>query len=532
LKTNSTLFGRQPAYYAGQEDALSLETDTTSRAAQRAFVLYLPALLVLAGAAYAGTITRDGDIYFHLPAGRWILEHLQFIHRDIFSYTVAGTRWDDPEWLSEIVMAIAYRLAGWSGVALVCASAAALTFLLLARQLLRHMTPLQALIVMQFVLAIIASGLSSRPYVLGLPLLVAWTDGLLQAREDNRSPSLWLLPLMALWSNLHGSFLFGIALLAPFAAEAFFANSRERLQTASAWAFFIAGSILAAMINPNGVFGLIDSIQFTLSPVLNTIGDWQSSSFTQLGGFELALFGLFALSFSRPVKLPLFRLLLLLLLVHMTLVHRRHANVFAIVAPMILAKPIAMAFARGRPPSRLVFGAVPKVAAIAASLVALVVLAVRLAVPNHLEESWISPERALAHVPPALAKQHVFNSDGVGGFLISRGIRPFIDTRVELYGAVFPDFYVKIFAPDRSWLESILTKHNVMWTMFPPKSPINARLAELPGWRKLYADKFTVVFVRKDAGVIVDSERPAETVQIPTNVPVQTKRRASAQKVE
>src|SRR5215469_5460922 len=40
----------------------------------------------------------------------------------------------------------------------------------------------------------------------------AASAGDLGRRDDGRAPPAWLLPLMALWANLHSSFTFGLAL--------------------------------------------------------------------------------------------------------------------------------------------------------------------------------------------------------------------------------------------------------------------------------------------------------------------------------
>ena len=60
----------------------------------------------------------------------------------------------------------------------------------------------------------------ARPHVLALPLLVAWAAGLIDAADRRAMPSFWLLPLMALWANLHGGFVFGLVLIAPLALDA------------------------------------------------------------------------------------------------------------------------------------------------------------------------------------------------------------------------------------------------------------------------------------------------------------------------
>ena len=51
----------------------------------------------------------------------------------------------------------------------------------------------------------------ARPHVLALPVMLAWVGGLLSASERREAPSFWLLPLLALWANLHGGFVFRFA---------------------------------------------------------------------------------------------------------------------------------------------------------------------------------------------------------------------------------------------------------------------------------------------------------------------------------
>ena len=74
----------------------------------------------------------------------------------------------------------------------------------------------------------------ARPHVLALPLLVAWTAGLIAAADRRAAPSFWLLPLMALWANLHGGFVFGLALIAALALDAVIGAEASRQKVAAA----------------------------------------------------------------------------------------------------------------------------------------------------------------------------------------------------------------------------------------------------------------------------------------------------------
>jgi len=108
----------------------------------------------------------------------------------------------------------------------------------------------------------------------------------------------------------------------------------------------------------------------------------------------------------------------------------------------------------------------------------------------------LTPEAALNSLPQKLAGTHVLNEYGFGGYLIFRGVRPFIDSRAELYGDAFLNDYARIVAPDAKALGSTVEKYHIGWTIFPPESPVVAVLDLLPGWHRLYTDDVAVVHIR------------------------------------
>ena len=191
---------------------------------QRDFTLLaLASFTAFAFAMMAPLVVSDGDTYWHLATGRWILAHHGVPTTDPFSYTAVGRRWVTMEWLSQVVMALFYDALGWGGLRLLIGLAAVATALLLANRLRRTLPWHAAMIVMAFSFWVLLRHVLERPHMLALPILVLWTLKLLRAREQERMPSLWLLPLMVLWANLHASFLFGIVIACFFALEAFLA---------------------------------------------------------------------------------------------------------------------------------------------------------------------------------------------------------------------------------------------------------------------------------------------------------------------
>jgi hypothetical protein len=457
----------------------------------------LVAFAVLALAAFSPAVFNDGDTWTHVATGQWILAHAAVPRVDPFSYTFADQPWTAHEWLSEVLMALAYRAAGWSGVALLTGAAAATAIFIMARRAARDLSGVALLVLVTLAALLVAPSLLARPHILALPLLALWAEALFAAREADRAPPIILVALMALWANLHGGFAFGLALIAPFALEALLAAAPEaRLKTAYDWGLFAVASVAAAALTPFGVDGLLFPVRLLGLAHLSEIGEWRPENFAHPGPMELALLALLAFVLIRPTRLPWLRVVLLVGLIHMGLEHGRHQTLLAMLAPMLLAPAIRPALGETAPRT---LTAASSAVVLAAAAVALVLAGARLAVPTVRHDSATSPIAALSAVPPALRDQPALNGYGFGGYLIGAGVRPFIDGRADMYGDAFLDLYGRIAAGDPTALANALTRYNVAWAIFPPSEPIVAVIDREPGWRRLYADTLAVVQVREDA---------------------------------
>src|ERR1022692_1453089 len=88
--------------------------------------------IALAGAlSFAAPILNDGDTFWHLATGRWIIQHAAVPATDPFSFTFVGRPWVAHEWLSEVAMAGAWLAGGWGGLMLLVGLALGLTALLM-----------------------------------------------------------------------------------------------------------------------------------------------------------------------------------------------------------------------------------------------------------------------------------------------------------------------------------------------------------------------------------------------------------------
>ena len=459
-----------------------------------AIVVLLPALLAAALVMFAPQAMNDGDTLWHVTAGQWMLDHRQVIRTDPFSYTFAGRPWHAHEWLGELLMALAWRAAGWSGVALLGAAAAAGAVGLLGRELVRRLDPVPALAALIVAAGCLAPSLVLRPHLLVLPLLVLWTGRLLDARARGRAPALGWALLMMLWANAHASVLFALALIGPFALEAVVEARRAPWPALRAWGLFGLASTLCALVTPFGVGGLLFPVTTAGMASLAGIVEWRPPDFATLQPLEIALMaGLFVIA-SRGVRVPLLRLILLLGLVHMSLQHQRHQMLLAVVGVLVLAE------AAGRAPAAE--PSAPKIAPKNAPLaglgagLAVALVALRLIVPLSLHDGPTLPIAALDDVPAGLRAQPVLNDYGMGGYLIFRGVKPFIDGRTDMYGDAFNAGYDAAVS-DRAALDTVLAGRHVAWTLFPPSSPAVRLMDAEPGWRRLYTGPYAVAHVRR-----------------------------------
>ena len=452
----------------------------------------LYALLML----LAGSLLNDPDSHWHVFVGQNILGSWTFPSTDSYSHTRSGAPWIAKEWLSQVAMALAFRVAGWTGVAALAAACGALAFMLLAHALLRRLDWRAALVLVGAAIVLSVPHTLARPHLLALPVLVAWVAGLVRAAETGRVPSFWLLPVMTLWANLHGSFMFGLALGAPLALEAMLrAEPSARLRVLAGWALFGLIAIGAVCIHPYGPEVFLAAFRVLgLDQAQAAIIEWRAHDFSRLEPFEMVLLGGLALALAGGIRVPVLRVVILVGLVHMGLAHVRHQTLLAIVGALLLAPALAARLAPRPPPlpGRPAVAGLVALAAVAA--VTVIAGNLNLARPN----AAYMPSAALAAARAAGVSGPVLNDYSFGGWLITQGVPTFFDGRTELYGG---PFVVKTLrALDLSDLDGLLTlleRHRIGWTLLAPGTPAAALLDRLPEWRRVHDGGIAVVHMRR-----------------------------------
>ncbi|WP_315838016.1 hypothetical protein [Bradyrhizobium prioriisuperbiae] len=449
------------------------------------------ALMVLLG----GSLLADPDTLWQVKIGQWIIAQHALPQVDIYSWTKAGTAWISSSWLSQVLFAATYAVAGWAGVVALSSLAIAATFALLTRILERRVAATYAICVTMLALALSAQHLLARPHVLAMPVMVAWVGGLIAASDARVKPSFWLLPLIALWANLHGGFVLGLALIGPIALDAVWtAQASQRKRLAVHWVLFGVCALAASCLTPYGWNSLLASQKILgLGDALNLITEWRPIDFAQFGVFEGGLLLLIGAALYFGVVLPPLRILLTLGLLHMALNHVRNVEVFALLTPLVVLAPLADRFGwhNVRPAGGQWLRA-------GTAVIALVMLAAAgaLAATRQVQP----PNEGSAAAIAALRAHHaarVFNDYDLGGAMIWQDMPPFIDGRTELYGARFTrDHMMAMSLAEPSTLFRLLDGYRIDATLLRPGTPAAQLLDHLDGWSKVFASDWAVVHVR------------------------------------
>ncbi len=448
-----------------------------------ALVLFLPPIL------------NDGDTSWQISSGGWILDHRAIPATDPFSFTAGNRHWFVHEWLAETLMALAFRTGQMQGIMVLAAATTGLTAAVLLCHLRRFLSGIYAFTFLVVALCNAAPSMLARPHLIAWPCLVLWCGGLVTARANRTTPSFALLPVMVLWVNLHGSFILGLLLACAFMIEALLDPGARHHRVFVSWAKFIIAASSVALINPDFVAGILFPIHLIGMKSLAWIGEWQPTDFSRFQPLEIIILGGLALGFTGKVALPPIRLLMFLGLIYGALSHARNEQLLGIVGALILAEPVGASLARGRAEA---LGVAWQWLSAGAALIAVAALAVRISLPLSPEQTGVAFAATLDAVPPSLRAQPVLNEYGLGGKLIFNGVRPFIDSRADLYGDTFLTRYYRIASPDLAELKRALSEYHIAWTIFPSDHPIVPVMDEMPGWRRLVDMDGIVIHAREE----------------------------------
>ena len=458
-------------------------------------------------------VSLDSDTWWHLGAGRWMIEHGSLLGEDPFSFTRSGSPWHYPGWLAQLLLYVVYRVAGAGGLNVLTAAVVTLAFIFVYRAT-RGDAFLRSFIVL---LAAIASAVywSARPQILSLLLAAVFAWILEDFRSQGRN-HLWLLPpLTALWVNLHGGFAIGFIFIAltmiGVGVEGLLAAGAERR---GAWrsTAMLAGVGLACAVavglNPFGYEMLSYPFKTVGIGALRAyIQEWQSPDFhtREAQPFLWLLFlSLAAIGFSRR-RLTAADFILFTGVAYTGFLAGRNMPLLALVAPPIIVRHaqeilerVAPSWGKGDPNRaglarmRWLNIVVLMLGFVAVAAKALPVLDPLL---NQQQVARTEPVEASAYLRTHPALGRMLNSYNWGGYLIWAlpEYPVFVDGRTDLYDDDLLAQYLAAVRGEPNWRE-VLERWQIGVVLLEPNAPLVTLLRQ-QGWQTAAADELSVILI-------------------------------------
>jgi hypothetical protein len=452
---------------------------------------------------YSARGITEPDIWWHLRNARNLLQYHSFSRIDTYSFTAAGSPWLSFEWLSEIPFYLTFKSMGLQGILAVYFVVLVLIYAGVYYRSCRAGADCKDATVATLLAIFLGIGtVGPRTQLFGWLCMV----GLLVVLDhfQRTGQGLWLLPpLFALWVNLHGSWLFGIVVLAITIVSGL-VEGEWGLVMARRWTaperkkllLVLATSVAALFVNPFGYKLVLYpfDVLFRQQSGLQYVVAWHSVNFSKLSG-KLALIVIFAslatALFSRS-RWRLDEVLLAGFALWAALSHVRFLDFAGLVLAPILAPHLKLF-----PPYQRELDKPWLNAGIMAAVVGSIIFFFPSSAQLQQKVDETYPRAALEFMQRQHLNGRTFNEYGWGGYMewYAPGLKTFIDGRADIftYNGVLDDHRKAVFIEKPF---EVLDKYRINYALLEPNQALGYLLEHSPNWRLIYSDKVAVLFER------------------------------------
>jgi len=477
-----------------------------------------PQGLVIVVAAVAGARLglrpiSDNSTLVHLRTGIDLVRTGHVPRSDPYSFTAPGHPWVVQSWFASLLYGLANQVGHHALVleqGLIMAGVGA-AVAMAARSTTAWRSGLAALLA----IAASAPGWSPRPLMLELGCLA-----LLIVVVERRASPLWLVPIMWVWVNSHGSWPVGLAWLAARGVGEAIDRRGWPRPTLAAGAGFAAG-LAVAMINPLTwrllTFPLV-AVQ--KKSTFQGIVEWRSPNFQSPNSFLALIFITLALVVLLRARLPWAQLLPVCGFLALGLIAERNLAPFGVVLAPALGTALSGPAVR-RPGGlagwaaswwervegwaqavvRVSGSVVVRLAAVVAAVAVtagLVVLA--LGRPTlRLSEYPVAATAFLDRTGRLTPAHRIAAVDVIGCFLIWRAgptVKVFIDDRYDMYPRSVVNAAGVLASGVGDGVSQVLDRYDVDTVLWSEAGVLPGTLLQQGGWKEVYSDGTWVVLER------------------------------------
>lgn len=489
----------------------------------------------------------DRDFYWHITAGEMMVRTWGVIRTDPFSYVRAGLPYASTHgWLSQLLLYGVWHLGGVAGVSALRAAAVVTALAVIVSAAGRRISPF----VFPFAILACATGLGAfleRPqlfsfvcFALTLRFALAW----LEEHDASRRRRIlaWWVGTAVVWVNLHGAAVLlggGVAAAMGLAAlpSLWHGGADARRRWAELWTLAALLS-LALLASPSGVGNLSYLWLLFTDRTSMFISEWlpraSAEYWRDQGVWWLAAPAL--LWFGKRQRL--FFALLFVIFAWLSRQALRHEVLFVLTSLFIVTAQLSgdalqatLAASHERHPRIMRLCAL---LFLALSCVWAHSFYVRLCQRDHLYGyGTFAPARGAAdYLEKNGVTGNMFNTYGVGGYLMHRGYSVFIDGRNVDYGFEHMAM-TNVAGKDAAAFAELERRHDFAYAVVdydaakePGLVSYSVHLDLNPAWALVYLDDWSAVYLKRTEKNAALIRRDAYRALSPTTleVPEQRKR--------
>ena len=479
-------------------------------------------LIAFTAAGLDGTgLLRDSQTGYHIRIGEYVLAHHSVPSRDFLSFTRPGEPWFAWEWLAGVGTALLYHSDGMRAIIVVSALILGLTVLVMVRHLVwRGANVFIAIFLLHLAIGASSIHYLARPHIFTL-LFLAAAVWILDRDRKQPTAALWtLVPLTALWANLHGGF-FGLLVSTGILAGGSFiewlidgSRRPEALRYAVRYAVLTAACFVASLANPYGILEHLHLVQFMRETwYLKLTEEYQPPRFlTPAGAYYGVLLAAGLLAAGRLLwRKQIASALLILAWAYASSRSMRHIPIYAIIVLPWMGDGLTAGWRRwtaGKSAKSLP-GILEGISAdfqpslarsslfvpVAAAL--LLFFSFGIDYPRDFPEP-IYPVSLVTRHRDEIAQARVFTTDSWGHYLTFRYPPPFqifIDGRCDCFGERFTNEDLNALNGVPGW-DDTLRRYRVQMVLVPREAGLTVRLLHQPGWRMLESTGSAALFAK------------------------------------
>lgn len=478
------------------------------------FPAMLGAFLVGAVFYYGRSFIVDPDVWWHIKTGQMILATHHWPTTDAYSFTAHGQPWMAYEWAGEVLIGWVSRIGGVRALDfLLIVLGAAVVIALYVLGTVRSGSSKAGFAAAAILLPLATSSFTLRPQMVGYLFLILTLIALELFRQGKHWAA-WTLPaLMLAWVNTHGSFIVGLGAIFLYwicglvefqkgSIEAKRWSPRERRSLLLIFTLCLA----VLSVTPYGARLAAYPFNMAFSQPLNVanIQEWQPMPFQILGAkiFLAIVLGFFLLQMAFDFTWRIEELLLFAGGFVETCLHRRFVLMFVpFTVPLLAVVAARWITSYHRKKDKYVLNAV-----LMAGVVAAMVhyFPTRAKLDAKVAEKF--PVQAVEYLRQHPIPGPMFDNYDFGGYLVHAGYKTFIDGRADVFesGGVFSD-YMRVIGLKPGGLD-VLRRYQIQSCLIKRDEPLATALLASPGWKRVYVDNVSALFVRTDSG-----EKPVGT---------------------